>query len=92
MSSVFAERASRTTRGILDAASWLLSEHVARVSEGGAAGWGVSASRRAYRCADGRLLTLAAAEPRPWRALCAALRHALGRACVDSPDHRAASR
>jgi crotonobetainyl-CoA:carnitine CoA-transferase CaiB-like acyl-CoA transferase len=73
MSSVFAERASRTTRGILDAASWLLSEHVARVSEGGAAGWGVSASRRAYRCADGRLLTLAAAEPRPWRALCAAL-------------------
>jgi len=69
----------RTGRGrlvdtsILDAASWLLSEHVARVSEGGAAGWGVSASRRAYRCADGRLLTLAAAEPRPWRALCAAL-------------------
>jgi len=58
---------------ILDAASWLLSEHVARVSEGGAAGWGVSASRRAYRCADGRLLALAAAEPRPWRALCAAL-------------------
>ncbi|WP_261568338.1 CaiB/BaiF CoA transferase family protein [Frankia gtarii] len=58
---------------ILDAASWLLSEHVARVHAGEPAGWGPSAGRRAYRCADGRLLTLAAAEPRPWRALCAAL-------------------
>ena len=73
--AALAERA-RTGRGklvdasIVDAATWVLSEHVARVAGGRPAGWGPSAARRAYRCADGKLITLAAAEPRTWAALC----------------------
>jgi crotonobetainyl-CoA:carnitine CoA-transferase CaiB-like acyl-CoA transferase len=46
---------------------------VARVAAGGQAGWGQSANRRAYRAGDGRLITVAAAEPRTWGALCEAL-------------------
>jgi crotonobetainyl-CoA:carnitine CoA-transferase CaiB-like acyl-CoA transferase len=47
---------------IVDSATWVLGE---------------AASRRAYRAADGKLVTLAAAEPRTWAAFCAA---------VDRPD------
>ena len=73
-----AER-GRTGRGrlvdasIVDAATWILSEHVARVAQGGAPGWGAAANRRAYRCGDGRLITVAAAEARTWQALCTGL-------------------
>ena len=58
---------------IVDAATWVIGEAVARVAVGGQAGWGQSANRRAYRAADGRLITVAAAEPRTWAALCEAL-------------------
>ena len=58
---------------IADAATWVIGEAVARVAVGGQAGWGQSANRRAYRAADGRLITVAAAEPRTWAALCEAL-------------------
>jgi alpha-methylacyl-CoA racemase len=58
---------------INDSATWILGEHVARVAAGHAASWGQTANRRAYRCADGRLVTVAATEPRTWSALCAAL-------------------
>jgi alpha-methylacyl-CoA racemase len=58
---------------IADAATWVIGEAVARVAVGGQAGWGQSANRRAYRAADGRLITVAAAEPRTWAALCQAL-------------------
>jgi alpha-methylacyl-CoA racemase len=58
---------------INDAATWVIGEAVARVAAGGEAGWGQSANRRAYRAADGRLITVAAAEPRTWSALCEAL-------------------
>jgi crotonobetainyl-CoA:carnitine CoA-transferase CaiB-like acyl-CoA transferase len=76
--SALTERA-QTGRGrfvdtsIADSATWILGEAVARVAAGQPAGWGQSASRRAYRGADGRLVTLAAAEPRTWAAFCAAL-------------------
>ncbi len=76
--SAIAER-DRTGRGrlvdtsIVDSATWILGEHVARVAAGGNAGWGPAANRRAYRCADDRLITLAAAEPRTWAALCTTL-------------------
>ena len=76
--SALAER-DRTGRGalvdtsIVDSATWVLGEHVARVATGANAGWGSAPNRRAYRCADDRLITLAAAEPRTWAALCAAL-------------------
>ena len=76
--SALTERA-HTGRGrfvdasIVDAATWILGEAVARVAAGQQAGWGQSANRRAYRCADGRLVTLAAAEPRTWAAFCATL-------------------
>jgi alpha-methylacyl-CoA racemase len=58
---------------INDSATWILGEHVARVAAGHAAGWGQAANRRAYRCADGRLITVAASEPRSWAALCETL-------------------
>jgi alpha-methylacyl-CoA racemase len=58
---------------IVDAATWVIGESVARVAAGQQAGWGQAANRRAYRCGDGKLVTLAAAEPRTWAALCAAL-------------------
>jgi crotonobetainyl-CoA:carnitine CoA-transferase CaiB-like acyl-CoA transferase len=73
----------RTGRGafvdtsIVDSATWVLGEAVARVAAGNPAGWGEAASRRAYRAGDGKLVTLAAAEPRTWAAFCAA---------VDRPD------
>jgi alpha-methylacyl-CoA racemase len=76
--SALSERA-QTGRGrfvdasIVDAATWILGEAVARVAAGQQAGWGQTANRRAYRCADGRLVTVAAAEPRTWAAFCAAL-------------------
>lgn len=69
----------RTGRGthidasVVDAAMWTIGEHLARVARGASGGWGESASRRTYRCADGRLVTIAAAEPRTWGALCEAL-------------------
>ena len=62
---------------IVDSATWVLGEAVARVAAGNPAGWGEAASRRAYRASDGKLVTLAAAEPRTWAAFCAA---------VDRPD------
>ncbi len=62
---------------IVDSATWVLGEAFARVAAGQPAGWGEAATRRAYRTADGKLLTLAAAEPRTWAAFCAA---------VDRPD------
>jgi crotonobetainyl-CoA:carnitine CoA-transferase CaiB-like acyl-CoA transferase len=70
------ERTGRGTHvdaSVVDAASWMIGEHITRVAQGRAAGWGDSASRRTYRCADGRLITLAAAEPRTWKAFCDAL-------------------
>ena len=62
---------------IVDAATWVLGEHVARVAAGHPAGWGQAFNRRSYRAADGKLVTIAAAEPRTWAAFCEA---------VDRPD------
>ena len=54
---------------LAEAATWLLSG-----SDGELAGspWGipVTPDRRLYECADGRFVTVAAAEPRTWAALC----------------------
>jgi alpha-methylacyl-CoA racemase len=61
---------SMVDASVVDAASWMLGEHVSRVAAGGTVGWGKHAGRRAYRCADGRLITLGAAEPRTWGTLC----------------------
>lgn len=66
-------RGTHVDASVVDAASWMIGEHVTRVAQGNAAGWGESASRRTYRCADGRLITLAAAEPRTWGAFCEVL-------------------
>lgn len=60
---------------IVDAATWLLSEDVARVSAG-LTGAGTNDSqlnhpaRRNYRCADDRVIALASPEPNKWSALC----------------------
>lgn len=61
---------------ISDASTWLLSGMPNRFSAP-AAGMGSTAGRRLYRCADGKWVTVAAAEPRTWRALCERL---------DAPD------
>jgi crotonobetainyl-CoA:carnitine CoA-transferase CaiB-like acyl-CoA transferase len=71
---------------IVDSATWVLGEAVARVAAGQAAGWGQAAARHAYRAADGRLVTLAAAEPRTWAAFCVAVeRPDLSGALTDPP-------
>jgi crotonobetainyl-CoA:carnitine CoA-transferase CaiB-like acyl-CoA transferase len=74
---------------VVDAATWMLGEHLTRAAQGNAVGWGDTASRRTYRCADGRLITLGAAEPRTWHALCEALERPdlVGR--LDDPDQHA---
>ncbi len=75
---------------IVDSATWVLGEAVARVAAGQPAGWGEAASRRAYRAADGKLVTLAAAEPRTWAAFCAAVdRPDLAGALMDPPGGQA---
>jgi crotonobetainyl-CoA:carnitine CoA-transferase CaiB-like acyl-CoA transferase len=75
---------------IVDSATWVLGEAVARVAAGQPAGWGEAASRRAYRAADGKLITLAAAEPRTWTAFCAAIdRPDLAGALMDPPGGQA---
>jgi crotonobetainyl-CoA:carnitine CoA-transferase CaiB-like acyl-CoA transferase len=86
----------RTGRGafvdtaIVDSATWVLGEAVARVAAGNPAGWGEAASRRAYRAADGKLVTLAAAEPRTWAAFCAAVeRPDLADALMNPPGGQA---
>jgi crotonobetainyl-CoA:carnitine CoA-transferase CaiB-like acyl-CoA transferase len=76
---------------IVDSATWVLGEAVARVAAGQPAGWGEAASRRAYRAADGKLVTLAAAEPRTWAAFCAAIDRAdLAEALMSPPGGQAA--
>ena len=75
---------------IVDSATWVLGEAVARVASGNPAGWGEAASRRAYRAADGKLVTLAAAEPRTWAAFCAAVeRPDLADALMNPPGGQA---
>lgn len=75
---------------IVDSATWVLGEAVARVAAGQPAGWGESASRRAYRAADGKLVTLAAAEPRTWAAFCTAIeRPDLADSLMDPPGGQA---
>ncbi len=66
-------RGTQIDASVVDSATWMLGEHMTRAAQGNTVGWGDSASRRTYRCADGRLITLAAAEPRTWGALCEAL-------------------
>jgi len=66
-------RGTQIDASVVDAATWMLGEHLTRASQGKPVGWGDSASRRTYRCSDGRLITLAAAEPRTWGALCESL-------------------
>jgi alpha-methylacyl-CoA racemase len=68
----------RTGRGcqvdisLAEAATWLLSGSDGELAD---APWGipVSPDRRCYACSDGRFVTVAAAEPRTWSALCEGL-------------------
>ncbi|MET0146946.1 MAG: CoA transferase [Ilumatobacteraceae bacterium] len=59
---------------LTEAATWLAGGLDGGFT-GSAMGGGVpiNANRRLYLCADGRFVTVAAAEPRTWRALCAGL-------------------
>jgi alpha-methylacyl-CoA racemase len=64
---------ARVDASMVDSAMWLLSEDVARAAAAPGPGWGALAGRGVYRCSDGRLVTVASTEARPWAALCAAL-------------------
>jgi alpha-methylacyl-CoA racemase len=80
--------ANRTGQGrrldanMVDSAMWVLAEDVARAANQPAPGWGTFAARNVYRCADGRDVTVAASEPKPWAALCEGL------GTPDLLDHR----
>ena len=82
-------RGTMIDASVVDAATWMLGEHVSRVAAGGTTGWGESAGRRAYRCADGRLITLGAAEPRTWGALCELLERPDLAPRLGDPDQQA---
>lgn len=58
---------------MVDSAMWLLSENVARAANQPGPVWPPLAGRGVYRCADDRLVTVAATEPKPWTLLCEAL-------------------
>jgi alpha-methylacyl-CoA racemase len=65
---------SRVDTSMAEAAVWLVTEDVTRSAIApGPPGWGDMAARQHYRCADGRWVTVAATEPKPWGSLCAAL-------------------
>jgi alpha-methylacyl-CoA racemase len=54
---------------LAEAATWLLTG-ASYALKPGYAGLGSPADRRLYQCADGRFISVAAAEPRTWQALC----------------------
>ncbi len=66
-------RGRRVDVSMTDAASWIVSEDVARAANAPAPPWPTLAARNVYRCADGREVTVAATEPKTWAALCAGL-------------------
>ncbi|MET0628356.1 MAG: CaiB/BaiF CoA-transferase family protein [Acidimicrobiia bacterium] len=78
ITSALAQRAN-TGRGcmvdasIADAAMWLMTEEVTRSARNLAPYDLRTPARRVYPCADGRRVSVAAAEPRTWVALCTAL-------------------
>ena len=62
---------------------------VAAVNYHGSTGWGQAFNRRSYRAADGKLVTIAAAEPRTWAAFCDAVeRPDLADAVRTPPDQQ----
>jgi crotonobetainyl-CoA:carnitine CoA-transferase CaiB-like acyl-CoA transferase len=58
---------------IAQASMWTIAENIALATNVGGGGWPPFASRAVYRCADGRLVTLAANEQRSWDVLVEAL-------------------
>jgi alpha-methylacyl-CoA racemase len=66
-------RGTKLDASLTDAATWTLSEDVARAANAPAPSWGTFSARNVYVCADGRAVTVASNEPRTWAALCAAL-------------------
>jgi crotonobetainyl-CoA:carnitine CoA-transferase CaiB-like acyl-CoA transferase len=63
----------RVEANMFESSMWMVQDHVTRGMAGPSAGWGDFAGRGIYRCADGRLITVTASEPRSWAALCAAI-------------------
>jgi len=64
---------ARVEATMLESSMWMIQDHVTRGIAGAAAGWGSFAGRGIYRCADGRMVTVTASEPRSWAALCRAI-------------------
>jgi alpha-methylacyl-CoA racemase len=60
---------SQVDISLAEATTWLLTG-ASYAMKPGYTGLGAPAERRLYRCADGRFVSVAAAEPRTWQALC----------------------
>ncbi|MGE0878379.1 MAG: CaiB/BaiF CoA transferase family protein [Acidimicrobiia bacterium] len=63
-------KGSRVDASLTDAATWLLSGDFITLSGMQRGGLGKTASRQFYTCSDGRMITIAASEPRTWKAFC----------------------
>jgi crotonobetainyl-CoA:carnitine CoA-transferase CaiB-like acyl-CoA transferase len=63
----------RVDVNMTDSATWTLSEELAREANQPGPGWGTSAGRDVYVCADGRRVTVAAGDQSSWVTLCEAL-------------------
>jgi crotonobetainyl-CoA:carnitine CoA-transferase CaiB-like acyl-CoA transferase len=64
---------ARVDANMVDSATWVLAEQLARAANAPGPPWGSSARRANYRCADGRWVTCTASEPKPWAKLVEAL-------------------
>ena len=64
---------SRLEASVTDAATWAVQDTVVRDLSAPGQRWGAFAARRIYHCADGRMVTVTASEPRSWRLLIDAL-------------------
>ena len=64
---------SRLEASVTDAATWAVQDTVVRELSAPGQRWGAFAARRIYHCADGRMVTVTASEPRSWGLLIEAL-------------------
>lgn len=73
------EKGCQIDVSLAESATWLLAGSDGELAD---SAWGIPASpdRRLYECNDGRFVSVAAAEPRTWAALCGA-----GRPCGPRP-------
>ena len=63
----------RVDANMVDSGIWMLAEQLTRAANSSFPGWGSSAARNNYRCADGRWITCTGSEPKAWALIVDAL-------------------